>query len=151
MQFGILRGRLGCSRNTVKRYLKEADASRYGPRQARVTKLDPFKAYVLERIEAARPHWIPAAVLHREIGELGYSGGLTQLKMFVTPYKRIEAEPVTRFAANLAGLSAVYTKCAAAHLVYCTNPLTRESPLAALVVTRGRRACLRCRSLLTPR
>lgn len=88
---------LGCSRNTVKRYLKEADASRYGPRQARPTKLDPFKAYVLERIEAARPHWIPAAVLYREIGELGYAGGLTQLKMFVTPYKRIEAEPVIRF------------------------------------------------------
>ena len=56
---------LGCSRNTVKRYLKEADASRYGPRQARPTKLDPFKAYVLERIEAARPYWIPAAVLNR--------------------------------------------------------------------------------------
>ena len=88
---------LGCSRNTVKRYLKEADASRYGPRQARPTKLDPFKAYVLERIEAARPHWIPAAVLYREIGELGYAGGLTQLKMLIAPYKRVEAEPVTRF------------------------------------------------------
>src|SRR6185369_492021 len=88
---------LGCSRNTVRRYLKEADASRYGPRPARATKLDPFKAYVLERIEAARPHWIPAAVLYREVSELGYAGGLTQLKMFVTPYKRIEAEPVTRF------------------------------------------------------
>jgi transposase len=88
---------LGCSRNTVKRYLREADASRYGPRQARPTKLDAFKAYVLERIESARPHWIPAVVMYREISELGYAGGLTQLKMFVAPYKRIEPEPVTRF------------------------------------------------------
>ena len=31
------------------------------------TKQEPFKAHVLERIEAARPHWIPAAVLHREL------------------------------------------------------------------------------------
>src|SRR6185369_11029928 len=70
---------LGCSRNTVRRYLKEADALRYGPRPARATKPDPFKAYVLERIKAARPHWIPAAVLYREIAELGHVGGLTQL------------------------------------------------------------------------
>src|SRR4029453_19341002 len=66
---------LGCSRNTVKRYLNDANAVRYGPRSPRPTKLDPFKAYVLERIEAARPHWIPAAVLHRELRERGYSGG----------------------------------------------------------------------------
>ena len=61
---------LGCSRNTVKRYLREAQASRYGPRQPRPTKLDPFKEYLRERIEAARPHWIPAVVLLREIREL---------------------------------------------------------------------------------
>jgi transposase len=53
--------------------------------------------YLLERIEAARPHWIPAAVLHRELGERGYSGGLTQLKAYLAPYKRVEAEPVIRF------------------------------------------------------
>jgi transposase len=88
---------LGCSRNTVKRYLSDAKAVRYGPRSPRPTKLDPFKAYVLERIEAARPHWIPAAVLHRELRERGYSGGVTQLKMLIAPYKRVEAEPVIRF------------------------------------------------------
>lgn len=70
---------LGCSKNTVKRYLRDATASRYGPRQPRSTKLDPFKVYVLERIEAARPHWIPAVVLLREIKERGYVGGITQL------------------------------------------------------------------------
>jgi len=88
---------LGCSRNTVKRYLSDTDVARYGPRRPRPTKLDPFKAYVLERIEAARPHWIPAAVLHRELHERGYSGGVTQLKMMIAPYKRKEPDPVVRF------------------------------------------------------
>lgn len=87
----------GCSRNTVRRYLRDAAARRYGPRPKRVTKLDEHKAYLLERIAAARPHWIPAVVLLREIRERGYTGGLTQLKVYLTPHKRGEAEPVVRF------------------------------------------------------
>ena len=58
---------LGCSRNTVRRYLKDPTATRYGPRPPRPTKLDPFKAYVLERVAAAAPEWIPAVVLLREL------------------------------------------------------------------------------------
>ena len=88
---------LGCSRNTVKRYLHDGKASRYGPRQPRGTKLDPFKDYLRERIEAAKPHWIPAVVLLREIREIGYTGGLTQLKMLINPLKPSGDEPVVRF------------------------------------------------------
>jgi transposase len=88
---------LGCSRNTVRRYLRAGAGARYGPRLPRVTKLDAFKSYVLERVAAARPRWIPAVVLHREIRELGYAGGLTQLKVFLAPHKRVEPEPVVRF------------------------------------------------------
>ena len=88
---------LGCSRNTVRRYLREADAQQYRPREARATKLDPYKDYLRGRIEAARPHWIPAAVLLREIQELGYPGGVTQLKAFLGSYKHQEPEPVVRF------------------------------------------------------
>jgi len=88
---------LGCSRNTVKRYMHDVQALRYGPREARPTKLDAFKAYVCERIEAAKPHWIPAVVLLREIRELGYEGGLTQLKMFINPLRQVVEEPVVRF------------------------------------------------------
>jgi transposase len=88
---------LGCSRNTVRRYVREAEAQRYGPREARSTKLDPYKDYLRERIEAARPHWIPAVVLHREIRELGYPGGVTQLKQFANEYRTREPEPVVRF------------------------------------------------------
>jgi transposase len=51
----------------------------------------------LLRIDAARPQWIPAVVLWRELRELGYSGGVTQIKMFINPLKRIEPEAVVRF------------------------------------------------------
>lgn len=62
---------LGCSRNTVRRYLREAQAKVYGPRAARACKLDDYKDYLLARIEQARPRWIPAPVLLREIQERG--------------------------------------------------------------------------------
>jgi transposase len=88
---------LGCSRTTVKRYLRDQAASRYGPRQPRPTKLDSHKTYLLERIAAARPRWIPAVVLLREIREHGYSGGITQLKAFINPLKQAKADPVVRF------------------------------------------------------
>jgi transposase len=88
---------LGCSRNTVRRYLRDEQARRYGPRAARATKLEPFHDYLRDRIEFARPRWIPAAVLLREISERGYEGGLTQLKSWLAPLKGGEPEPIVRF------------------------------------------------------
>jgi transposase len=87
----------GLSRNTVRRYLRNEQASRYSQREPRATKLDPFKDYLLERVAAARPHWIPATVLLRELQEAGYEGGISQLKAFLVPHKRPEVEPVVRF------------------------------------------------------
>jgi transposase len=88
---------LGCSRNTVRRYLREAQAKGYGPRAVRVCKLDDYKEYLLARIEQARPRWIPAPVLMREIQERGYTGGISQLKAWIAPMKKTESEPVVRF------------------------------------------------------
>lgn len=88
---------LGCSRNTVRRYLREQDASRYGPRQPRATKLEPFQVYLIERLEQARPRWIPATVLLREIAERGYEGGISQLKAWLAPLKQGQPDPVVRF------------------------------------------------------
>jgi transposase len=88
---------LGCSRNTVRRYLREKAACRYGPRAARACKLDAYKSYLRERVEQARPRWIPATVLLREIRERGYGGGISQLKAWLAPLKKSEAEPVVRF------------------------------------------------------
>ena len=88
---------LGCSRNTVRRYLREQQASRYGPRAARACKLDEYKGYLLGRIEQAKPRWIPAPVLLREIQERGYAGGISQLKAWIAPFKKTDSEPVVRF------------------------------------------------------
>lgn len=89
---------LGVSRNTVRKYLRSEEVPRYGPRAPRPTKLDPYKAYLLERIAAASPDWIPATVLLREIQAEGYPGGITQLKAFLAEHKpRPAAEPLIRF------------------------------------------------------
>lgn len=88
---------LGCSRNTVRRYLREEAARRYGPRSPRATKLDPYRAYLAERVEQAKPRWIPATVLLREIAERGYDGGISQLKAWLAPLKQGVPDPVVRF------------------------------------------------------
>ena len=53
---------------------------RFGPRAARACKLYPYKDYLSERVEQARPLWIPATVLLGEIRERGYDGGISQFK-----------------------------------------------------------------------
>ena len=88
---------MGLSRNTVRRYLREPNKAGYGPRAARPCKLDPHKSYLQQRIEQARPDWIPATVLMREIEAAGYRGGISQLKAFVRTFKVIRPDPVVRF------------------------------------------------------
>lgn len=89
---------LGVSRNTVRKYLRKVRSEpSYKQRSARPCKLDPFKDYLQERIEAARPRWIPAVVLLREITALGYTGGVSQLKVYLAPFKSKDQEPLVRF------------------------------------------------------
>lgn len=64
-----------CSRNTIRRHLKlqaERQPNVCGPRAECVGKLAPFEAFLRQRVDAARPHWIPAIVLLREIREQGW-------------------------------------------------------------------------------
>lgn len=81
----------------VRRYLREADAQRYGPRAPRPCKLEPYHRYLRERIEQARPRWIPATVLLREIAGRGYDSGISQLKAWLAPLKNPAADPLVRF------------------------------------------------------
>lgn len=108
MEIGILRrqgkslreiaGETGLAVNTVRKYLAEDGPARYGPRQPRPGKLDPFKEYLVKRIEAARPYWIPATVLAREIRERGYTGCGKLVTRFVKPMRPAAKEdPVVRF------------------------------------------------------
>ena len=94
---GISR-QLGISRNTVRRYLRDITQSlQYAPREARPSKLDAFKPYLRERIEAAKPDWIPATVLFREIQLQGYKGKEGILKAYIRPFKPAIHDPVVRF------------------------------------------------------
>lgn len=89
---------LGVSRNTVRKYLRDQAAEPvYPQRTPRLTKLDPFKVYLNERVAAAKPHWIPASVLFREIQSMGYSGGVSRLKEYLIQFKQPEPDPVVRF------------------------------------------------------
>jgi transposase len=88
---------LGISKNTVKRYLRDPQAGRYKDRAPRPRKLDAHVHYLQERIEAARPRWIPATVLLREIRDRGYKGGISQLKAYLAPLKATKLDPVVRF------------------------------------------------------
>lgn len=89
---------LGIARNTVRSYLRDqARTPSYGPRADRPSKLDPFKPYLRERIEAAKPYWIPATVLFREIKAQGFTGQEGIVKNYIRQFKPTSQEDVVRF------------------------------------------------------
>jgi transposase len=89
---------VGCAVNTVRRQLAAGEMPKYVRKAARPTKLAPYEAYLRARQEAARPLWIPATVLLREIVERGYLGGQTQVRTFLRTLKPVQAsEPLVRF------------------------------------------------------
>lgn len=88
---------LGVSINTVRRYLRDEAVGGYPARAPRPTRLEPFEPYLRERVSAARPHWIPATVLLRELQGRGYTGGISQLKAWLAPLKAVKVDPVVRF------------------------------------------------------
>jgi transposase len=56
-----------------------------------------FKPYLRERIEAAKPYWIPATVLFRELQTQGYEGKEGIIKNYIRPFKITTPDPVVRF------------------------------------------------------
>lgn len=61
-------------------------------------KLDPFKDYIRERVEANAPNRLPATVVFREIQALGYRGGERIVRSFVSGLYPVETEDtVVRF------------------------------------------------------
>jgi transposase len=89
---------MGVSVNTARKYLKQEGPPPSATRVARPTKLDAFKDYLRSRVEAARPDWIPATVLCREIRDQGYAGGETRVRVFLRTLKpTVAPEPLIRF------------------------------------------------------
>lgn len=99
MSIRAIARKLNLSRNTVRRYLaRPAEVPKYSERGPRPAKLDAYKDYIQSRIAAAKPHWIPAAVLYREIKALGYTGGRSMVQAYVCQFKpKAPEEPLVRF------------------------------------------------------
>ena len=73
----------GFDRKTIRKYLAHPDLEpRYMPRPGRPSLLDPFKAYVEERLSAGV--W-NAVVLTRELHERGYQGEYSTVKEYLQP------------------------------------------------------------------
>jgi transposase len=76
----------GYDRKTVRKYLLAPDGvPTYGRRKAEPGKLDPFKTYLNERLQAGV--W-NACVLMRELREHGYSGSYTILTDWLRPQRQ---------------------------------------------------------------
>ena len=84
---------LGVARHTVRRYpclrreqaLKSPEAMKPKPRPRRASKLDPYTEYVDRRMSEGLENCV---VLHRELRDLGYDGGYSILKSYVSPRRR---------------------------------------------------------------
>lgn len=74
--------RTGHDRKTVRKYIQEGLAApKYKPRHPRPTVIEPFEAYLRERV-AAWPELTGERLL-REVRALGYTGGRTALNDFL--------------------------------------------------------------------
>lgn len=83
----------GFDRKTVRRYVERGlEPPAYQPRAARANKLSPFQTYLRERV-AAYPE-LTASRLHRELRDLGYTGGYTRVKDFL---REIRPRPAAGF------------------------------------------------------
>ena len=81
---GISR-KLDISRNAVRRYLNTPEAVVVKPTRRRASKLDPFTEYIDRRLSEGLEN---CAVLWRELQGLGYQGGYSILKDYVSPRRR---------------------------------------------------------------
>ncbi len=88
----------GLARNTVRAILRGERRGQFERREPRPAKLDPYTQYLRDRMAGAGDVQLHATVLLREIRELGYDGGITQLKEYVRSIRPAVAEkPVVRF------------------------------------------------------
>ena len=84
--------RVGLDRKTVRRYIAQGlEPPTYGPRQPRVTQLRTFEPYLRQRL-AAFPQ-LTGRRLHRELRDLGYTGGYTILTDLLREIRPVEVSP----------------------------------------------------------
>ena len=82
----------GLDRKTVRKYIRQGTvAPKYKPRTPRVTRIEPFKPFLRERL-ATFPK-LSGARLLREIGQLGYTGGKSCLNDYLRQIRPLEVPP----------------------------------------------------------
>jgi transposase len=86
--------RTGHSRNTIRAALRSAEPPRYGPRAARLSKLDPFKDQIHELLRATDGE-IPSQVIRERIAAAGYRGGKTICDDYVRELRPVFNRPRT--------------------------------------------------------
>lgn len=93
MSVSAIARRTGLHRSTVKKYIARGiEPPIYGPRSPRPSKLAKFERYLRERL-AAYPE-LTGSRLHREVRDLGYSGGYTAVKDFL---REVRPRPAAGF------------------------------------------------------
>ena len=107
--------RVGLDRKTVRGYIARGlEPPVYGPRKPRITQLLRFECYLRERV-ATFPQ-LTGRRLHRELRDLGYTGGYTILTDFLrdirptgAPRSRSASRP--RRAARRKSISRISVPC----------------------------------------
>lgn len=90
---------LGLSRNTVKYHLDGNRSPSFSRKGKKPLKLDPYKSYIIARVQSVHPVRIPVPVIFREICQQGYEGKIRTLNYFVSrlSQEQIQEEKVVRF------------------------------------------------------
>jgi transposase len=108
----------GADRKTVRKYIERGlEAPSYGPRKPRQAVIDPFTAYLRERV--ARYPALTGRRLYRELKELGYGGGYTAVTVFLRDVRpgadhrgferRFETPPGEQAQVDFAQFQVVFT------------------------------------------
>lgn len=146
---------VGIDRKTVRKYVERGlEPPAYGPRKPRPRRLQPFEAYLRERV-AAYPA-LTATRLFREICERGYDGGYTAVSDFVRdvrpapnpPFEvRFETPPGEQAQVDFAQFQVVFTdEPCAARIVWLFSLVLGYSRLiwARFVADQDLQTVLRC-------
>jgi len=107
----------GIDRKTVRKYLERGlEAPVYGPRKPRRTVIDPFTAYLRERVTVYPG--LTGSRLFRELKEIGYGGGYTAVTDFLRDVRptsqrgfevRFETPPGEQAQVDFAQFHVVFT------------------------------------------
>ncbi len=77
---------LGLARNTVRKYFRQPpEPPLPTPRPLQASKLDPYEDYILTRMGQGCTN---AAQIHREIAEMGFEGGKTNVRAYIAHLRR---------------------------------------------------------------